>query len=170
MGRFSVQAAFAVTVALGIGCEPASAQSNPQFIRFQGASSGALYRPDSGPAPRVGIVVMHRTSNYMTHPACTELSRRGFMMLCMTTSFANNEVFVDYEKLPLDVKNGVAYLRKQAGITKVLVPGDLTPCRNPRYWPLPRWLRLHSASPPTSPPRKAGRNSCLSRSHQGRAL
>ncbi len=121
MGRFSVQAAFAVTVALGIGCEPASAQSNPQFVRFQGASSGALYRPDSGPAPRVGIVVMHRTSNYMTHPACTELSRRGFMMLCMTTSFANNEVFVDYEKLPLDVKNGVAYLRKQAGITKVLL-------------------------------------------------
>ena len=80
-------------------------------------------------------MVMHRTSNYMTHPACTELSRRGFMMLCMTTSFANNEVFVDYEKLPLDVKNGVAYLRKQAGITKVLVRGDLTPCRKPRCWP-----------------------------------
>jgi pimeloyl-ACP methyl ester carboxylesterase len=101
----------------------ASSQSNPQFVRFQGASSGALYRPDSGPTPRVGILVMHRTSNYLTHPACTELSRRGFMLLCMTTRFANNEVFVEYEKLPLDVKNGVEFLRRQSGITKVLLFG-----------------------------------------------
>ena len=101
----------------------ALAQSNPQFIRFQGASSGALYKPDTGPAPYVGIIVMHRTSNYQTHPACTELSRRGFMLLCMTTRFANNEVFVDYEKLPLDVKNGVELLRRQPGITKVLLFG-----------------------------------------------
>jgi pimeloyl-ACP methyl ester carboxylesterase len=101
----------------------ASAQSNPQFVRFQGASSGALYKPDSGPAPHVGIIVMHRTANYQVHPVCTELSRRGFMMLCMTTRFANNEVFVDYEKLPLDVKNGVDFLRRQSGITKVLLFG-----------------------------------------------
>src|SRR3954464_13879242 len=80
----------------------AHAQSKPEFIRFQGARRGALYRPDSGPAPHVGVVVMHPTANYMTHPICTELSRRGVMMLCMTTRFANNEVFVDYEKLPLD--------------------------------------------------------------------
>jgi len=101
----------------------AYSQSNPQFIPFQGASKGALYKPDSGPAPHVGIIVMHRTANYMTHRACTELSRRGFMMLCMTTRFENNEVFVDYEKLPLDVKNGVAFLRRQSSITKVLLFG-----------------------------------------------
>jgi pimeloyl-ACP methyl ester carboxylesterase len=98
-------------------------QSNPQFIAFQGASKGALYKPDAGPAPHVGIIVMHRTANYMTHRACTELSRRGFMMLCMTTRFENNEVFVDYEKLPLDVKAGVEFLRRQTGITKVLLFG-----------------------------------------------
>src|SRR5262249_14443904 len=81
------------------------------------------YRPDGGPAPHVGILVMHRTSNYLTHRACSELSRRGFMMLCMTTRFENNEVFVDYEKLSLDVKTGVEFLRRQAGITKVLLFG-----------------------------------------------
>src|SRR5215467_3571989 len=101
--------------------QSALAQSSPQFIRFQGASSGALYRPDAGPAPHVGIIVMHRTANYQTHPACTELSRRGFMLLCMTTRFANNEVFVDYEKLPLDVKYGVEYLRRQSGVTKIVL-------------------------------------------------
>ena len=66
----------------------------------------ALYRPDSGPAPHVGIIVMHRTSNYLTHRACTELSRRGFLMLCMNSRFENNEPAVDFEQLPLDVKTG----------------------------------------------------------------
>src|SRR5436190_18054644 len=116
-------AVFASALALDLVPQLASAQSNPQFIRFQGASSGALYKPDQGPAPHVGIVVMHRTSNYQTHPACTQLARRGFLMLCMTTRFANNEVFVDYEKLPLDVKNGVEFLRRQPGITKALLFG-----------------------------------------------
>jgi pimeloyl-ACP methyl ester carboxylesterase len=124
MGRtFVLRAAIAAGVMICFAPGLASAQSNPQFVRFQGASSGALYRPNSGPAPHVGIVVMHRTANYMTHPACTELARRGVMMLCMTTRFANNEIFVDYEKLPLDVKNGVEFLRRQPGITKVLLFG-----------------------------------------------
>ncbi len=64
---------------------------------------------------------MHRTSNYLTHRACTELSRRGFLMLCMNSRFENNEPAVDFEKLPLDVKQGVAFLRKQPGITKVVL-------------------------------------------------
>jgi pimeloyl-ACP methyl ester carboxylesterase len=111
------------TIALWLAPASGWAQSNPQFIAFQGTSKGALYKPDTGPAPHVGIIVMHRTANYLTHRACTELSRRGFMMLCMTTRFENNEVFVDYEKLPLDVKNGVMFLRRQAGIIKVLLFG-----------------------------------------------
>jgi hypothetical protein len=101
----------------------ASAQSKPEFIPFRGQSKGTLYKPDTGPAPHVGIVVMHRTANYLTHPACTELARRGFMMLCMTTRYENNEIQVDFEKLPLDVKNGVEFLRKQPGITKILLFG-----------------------------------------------
>jgi hypothetical protein len=98
---------------------PAAAQSNPAYIRL-GTASGALYRPDSGPAPHVGIIVMHRTSNYLAHPACTELSRRGFLMLCMNSRFANNESQVDIEKMPLEIKDGVNFLKRQPGITKVL--------------------------------------------------
>jgi pimeloyl-ACP methyl ester carboxylesterase len=99
----------------------AAAQSHPEFIAFQGRAKGALYKPDSGPAPHVGILVMHRTSNYLAHRACTELSRRGFLMLCMNTRYENNEPAVDFEKLPLDVKAGVEFLRRQAGITKVVL-------------------------------------------------
>jgi pimeloyl-ACP methyl ester carboxylesterase len=99
----------------------AAAQSRPEYVAFPGISKAALYKPDSGPAPHVGILVMHRTANYLNHRACTELSRRGFMMLCMNTRYENNEVLVDFEKLPLDVKAGVEFLRRQPGITKVVL-------------------------------------------------
>jgi pimeloyl-ACP methyl ester carboxylesterase len=99
----------------------ALAQSRPEFIAFPGVAKAALYRPDAGPAPHVGILVMHRTANYLRHRACTELSRRGFMMLCMNTRYENNEALVDFEKLPLDVKAGVDFLRAQPGITKVVL-------------------------------------------------
>src|SRR3979490_260787 len=42
-------------------------------------------------------------------------------MLCMNTRFENNEAQVDFEKLPLDVKAGVNFLRAQPGITKVVL-------------------------------------------------
>jgi pimeloyl-ACP methyl ester carboxylesterase len=113
----------ATLIALCALPEFAWSQSKPEFVPFRGQSKGALYQPASGPAPHVGILVMHRTANYLTHPACSELSRRGFMMLCMTTRYENNETQVDFEKLPLDVKNGVEFLRKQPGITKVLLFG-----------------------------------------------
>src|SRR3954468_18401010 len=99
----------------------ASAQSKPDFIPMGGRAKAALYKPDSGPAPHVGVLVMHRTSNYLAHRACTELSRRGFLMLCMNTRYENNEILVDFEKLPLDVKAGVEILRRQPGITKVVL-------------------------------------------------
>jgi pimeloyl-ACP methyl ester carboxylesterase len=101
----------------------AAAQSRPEFVAFPGVSKAALYKPDAGPAPHVGILVMHRTANYLGHRACTELSKRGFMMLCMNTRFENNEALVDFEKLPLDVKAGVDFLHAQPGISKIVLFG-----------------------------------------------
>src|SRR5689334_13089189 len=113
----------AAGLSLALFCvpDPALAQSRPEFINFQGRTKAALYRPDVGPAPHVGILVMHRTSNYLAHRACGELSRRGFLMLCMNTRYENNEAAVDFEKLPLDVKAGVEFLRRQNGISKVVL-------------------------------------------------
>jgi hypothetical protein len=116
-----LRTAIAGAIALLLATDVTWSQSNPQFIVFQGISKGALYKPDSGPAPHVGILAMHRTANYLNHRACTELSRRGFLMLCMNTRYENNEALVDFEKLPLDVKAGVDFLRRQPGITKVVL-------------------------------------------------
>src|SRR6266446_2824656 len=116
-----LRAATLVAIALWLAPQSAWSQSRPEFIPFEGRSKGALYRPDSGPAPHVGVLVMHRTSNYLAHRACTELSRRGFLMLCINTRYENNEALVDFERLPLDVKAGVEFLRRQGGISKVVL-------------------------------------------------
>ena len=58
-------------LALCLASHSASAQSHPEFVAMPGVSKAALYKPDSGPAPHVGVLVMHRTSNYLAHRACT---------------------------------------------------------------------------------------------------
>ena len=100
------------------------AQTNPLYIQFSPAAvKGALYKPDAGPAPHVGILAIHRTSNFMGYLGCTELSKRGFLVLCMNPRFDNNEAAVRWEDIALDVRSGVSFLRKQPGISKVVLWG-----------------------------------------------
>ena len=100
------------------------AQSNPLFVQFRpGRAKAALYKPDSGPAPHVGIVVTHRTGNTMAGLQNVELPKRGFMVLGLNSRFENNEASVLWEDIILDVKSAVEYLRRQPGITKVLLYG-----------------------------------------------
>jgi hypothetical protein len=63
-------------------------QSNPAYIRFTpSATKGALYKPDSGPPPQVGILIIHRTANFMAHLGATELSQRGFLASDSSATF-----------------------------------------------------------------------------------
>lgn len=99
-------------------------QSNPLYIQFNpSAVKGALYKPDGGPAPHTGVLLTHRTSNFLSHIATGELSKRGFMVLAMNPRSDNNEAAVEWEDNALDVKSGVEFLRKQPGITKVVLLG-----------------------------------------------
>jgi pimeloyl-ACP methyl ester carboxylesterase len=101
----------------------ALAQSNPVYVPFSGTVKGALYRPDAPPAPRVGILIMHRTGNFLSHIGARELSKRGFLVLAMNPRFENSEAAVMWEDIALDVKAGVEFLRKQPGIAKVILFG-----------------------------------------------
>src|SRR5215510_13728787 len=104
--------------------EPLAAQSNPTYVQFSpGSVKGALYKPDSGPAPHVAVLVIHRTSNFLAHPATRELSKRGFMVLAVNPRSDNNEAAVNFEANALDIKSGIEFLRKQPGITKVVLWG-----------------------------------------------
>jgi hypothetical protein len=90
------------------------------------ATKGALYRPDPVlyPSPHVGVVVMHRNSNYLSHLSTRELPARGFVVLGMNPRCDNNEAAcTPWENNALDVRQGVNYLRSQPGITKVVLLG-----------------------------------------------
>jgi hypothetical protein len=98
----------------------------PVYVQFSGAAKGALYRPDPAkyPSPHVGVIVMHRNSNYLSHISTRELPARGFVVLGMNPRCDNNEAAcAPWENNALDVKQGVSYLRSQPGITKVVLLG-----------------------------------------------
>ncbi len=109
---------------LGYLATEAAAQSDPRYIRFSNsATKGALYKPDSGPAPKIAVLVIHRTSNFMNHISTTELAQRGFLVLGMNPRSDNNEAAVDWDANQLDVREGVEFLKKQPGIQKVVLLG-----------------------------------------------
>ena len=109
---------------LGLSVSAGLAQSNPRYVQFQpNATKGALYTPDSGPAPSIAFLTIHRTSNFMSLIATRELAARGFMVLGMNPRSDNNEAIVNFENVALDIKQGIDFLRRQPGIQKVILIG-----------------------------------------------
>ncbi|MGE5538968.1 MAG: alpha/beta hydrolase family protein [Gemmatimonas sp.] len=107
-------------VALGT-TSVASAQSDPRFVRLGSKVKGVLYMPDSGPPPKVGILVMHEDANFLIHIACTEFSKRGYAVMCVAGRSDNNEALDTWNELPLDAALGVRYLRDALKLPKVLL-------------------------------------------------
>jgi len=92
-------------IALHIG--QSFAQNFPTYHQL-GPAKATLWRPASGTS-NIGIVIMHRTSNFLNLAACREMSNRGFVVLCINTRFDNNESQVIFEQTALDVKAGVLF-------------------------------------------------------------
>jgi len=113
-----------IGLALALGATSALGQSNPRYVQFRpSATKGALYAPDSGLAPTVAFLAIHRTSNFMNMIGTRELARRGFMVLGMNPRSDNNEAIVNFEDITLDIKQGVEFLRRQPGISRVVLIG-----------------------------------------------
>ena len=122
--RMKKKIAVVVGFACAVAASSAAAQSNPRYIQFSPRpTKGALYIPDSGPQPTIAFLAIHRTSNFMSVIATRELARRGFMVLGMNPRSDNNEAIVDFEKVALDIRQGIELLRKQPGIQKVILIG-----------------------------------------------
>lgn len=115
-------AGFVASAALLLGVGSAPAQSRSSYVPL-GAARGLYYVPDDGPSPKVAFLIVHRTADYLTHIGCQELPKRGFAVLCMNTRYVNNELLVDWDRIALDVKAGVEYLRGRPGIEKVVLLG-----------------------------------------------
>ena len=123
MRRVNTMAVCALAAMATLGAQSsASAQSNPTYVRL-GPVNAARFVPDEGPAPHIAFVSAHRTANTIGSSTCTELAQRGFMAICFETRFRNDDIGIQWEELPHDVKAVVDHARAQPGITRVILLG-----------------------------------------------
>jgi len=111
-----------------LACSQAFAEPPaPRYIQFSPSSTkGALYYPDPElfPKPHIAVIAIHRDSNFLSHIATVEMPKRGFVALGMNPRCDNNEAMcAPWENNALDVKQGVEFLKRQPGITRVILLG-----------------------------------------------
>jgi pimeloyl-ACP methyl ester carboxylesterase len=98
-----------------------SAQPDPTikntFVHLGNNVPAVLYEPvKAGPKSQIALLVTHG-GDYLTFSACTELSRRGYRVLCEDPSGSG------LDRTLLETKLGVDYLRAYPGVKKVLLFG-----------------------------------------------
>jgi hypothetical protein len=114
--------------------QPAAAQDpapdyTTTFTWLAQGQVGAFYRPaHPGPKAAIAIFVMHPDVDYVRPgPAnpCMQLAARGYTALCVNapTSKAGFMSDMDQAKLELNVKAGVAWLRRQSEIHAIVLFG-----------------------------------------------
>lgn len=96
------------------------------FIYLGNGVPGVLYEPvEPGPRAQIAVLVMHSGGDFLTHSACSELSTRGYRVLCENMSGDKSGTF-DTGKLDLSLQEagrGVQFLRGYPGVEKVVLWG-----------------------------------------------
>jgi hypothetical protein len=130
---------FAALAALTLAqAAPAAAQGGPPagpikiagvkttFIRLGGGEPGVLYEPvNPGPKAQIAVFVMHSAGDYLNHSACSNLSQRGYRVLCANNSNDKAGLFNDgvLDKVLLQVKAAIGFLRKDPDVKKIVLWG-----------------------------------------------
>lgn len=107
--------------------QPSTApEPKPVFAHPGPGVAAALYEPPSlGPKSRIAVLVMHSAGDFLDHSACTQLSRRGYRVLCANNS-ASKSGFTDDEdidRMLLDAKRTMTWLRSYQGVKKIVILG-----------------------------------------------
>jgi pimeloyl-ACP methyl ester carboxylesterase len=120
-------------LALGGLCAASAAMAadgyKTTFVWLGPGMPGVLYEPLAlGSKADIGVFAMHDNGDYLSpNPAnpCAPLATRGYRVLCAnsTTSKSGFVSDDDTDKLMLNVKSGVAYLRHLDGVRKVVLFG-----------------------------------------------
>ncbi len=100
------------------------AEIKSTFVSLGNGVHGVLYEPAApGEKSRTGILSMHPIVDNLTQPAGIELAKKGYSVLCANpAAIGTGTLFEqDADKLMLDIKLGVQYLRKQPDIKRVII-------------------------------------------------
>jgi hypothetical protein len=85
-----------------------------------------LYEPvNPGAKAQIAVFTMHSALDELTTTTCTELSKRGYRVLCVNNSNDKSRNFNDgvLDQVNLETKKAVAWLRKYPGVTKIVLWG-----------------------------------------------
>jgi pimeloyl-ACP methyl ester carboxylesterase len=96
------------------------------FVPLGNGVPGVLYEPvKPGPKAEIAIIAMHTAADFLTFTPCPELAKRGYRTLCANCSTSKSGFISDndQDKMLLNVKLGVAYLRTYPGIRKIVLFG-----------------------------------------------
>ena len=96
------------------------------FVFLGSGNPGVLYEPvNPGPKAQIAIMTMHSALDELATLTCTELSKRGYRVFCVNNSNDKSRDYNDGEmdRVNLETKRAVAWLRAQQGITKVVLWG-----------------------------------------------
>jgi hypothetical protein len=85
---------------------------------------GLYWTPATGPAPRVGIVVIHPRVDFTHHYTVPRLVAAGFGVLAANSRYVNNDTSCEHEELVLDVAACVKWLRKKGSVERVVLLGN----------------------------------------------
>jgi hypothetical protein len=106
--------------AIEVSTSPAQ-EIEPIYVALGGGAHGTLNKPTSGTYHPIGIIAAHRTANMLG--SCTGWASRGFLAFCLNFPWVNNEAAVMWEDTARHVGSAVTFMRRQPGITKIVLVG-----------------------------------------------
>lgn len=136
-----VHTLFAIAAAIGLtGVSPVWAQEITQrgpgpvtvtgvkttFVSLGAGQPAMLYEPiNPGPKAQIAVFSMHSAVDFLTHSSCSELSTRGYRVLCANNAnsksrWANEGMMHD---VLLTSKAAMVYLRGHPGVKKIVLWG-----------------------------------------------
>ena len=108
-------------------CRPAPGQEvTTRFVPLARGAPGVLYEPARpGAKAETAVFVMHSSVDYLSFSACTELSQRGYRVLCANNSTGKSGVSNDgiLDQVLIEAGAGIAWLRKLPGVKHVVLLG-----------------------------------------------
>lgn len=106
---------------------PETAAPRTTFVHLARGVPAVLYEPANiGPKAETAVFVMHSSADYLSFSACTQLSRRGYRVLCANNSTSKSGISNDgmLDQVLLEAKAGIAWLRKVPGVKHVVLLGN----------------------------------------------
>lgn len=137
LARMLLAVAAAISLA---GVSSVSAQEGPQrqagpvnvpgikttFVPLGSGQAAILYEPvNPGPKAQIAVFAMHSAIDYLTHSSCTELSTRGYRVLCANNANSKSRWFNEgmLNDVLLTAKTAITFLRGYPGVKKIVLWG-----------------------------------------------